>query len=148
MNSREFLMERPQAVHFAHADAKRTPADGWEEGLSLRPSWHVLYALVGAMIVAFAIVVVVAPTEGWRTLAEYLGSGVMLGVIGLWIRANRSALAIADATFDGEGVIPDHAARSAELSHQRPFELDGTNGSRISRSALERGNSGRRLLHG
>ncbi len=66
------------------------------------PAWHVLYGMVAVSILLFVVVEVKSPTGGWRTLTECLATLLIIGVMALWVRANRAALAVADAIpYDG-----------------------------------------------
>ncbi len=62
-----------------------------------KPAWHVLYGMVGVSILLFVVAEVKSPMGGWRTLTEFLATLLIIGVMALWVRANRTALAIADA---------------------------------------------------
>ncbi|MGD0266124.1 MAG: hypothetical protein ABSD47_14385 [Candidatus Methylomirabilota bacterium] len=62
-----------------------------------KPAWHVLYGMVALTILFFVVAEVESPVGGWRTLTECLATLLIIGVMALWVRANRAALAVADA---------------------------------------------------
>jgi hypothetical protein len=62
-----------------------------------KPAWHVLYIAVALTILFFVVAEVESPVGGWRTLSECLATLLIVGVMALWVRANRAALAVADA---------------------------------------------------
>jgi hypothetical protein len=63
-----------------------------------KPAWHVLYIAVALTFLFFVVAEVELPVGGWRILTECLSTGLIIGVMALWVRANRAALARADAT--------------------------------------------------
>ncbi len=60
------------------------------------PKWGVLYALVGVGLALFAVVDILSPPGGWRTLMDCVLSLVVFGTMAAWVRWNRVALAQAD----------------------------------------------------
>jgi len=128
MNGREFSAGRTQMIEFPDAgqvrgkDRSTKGADVTQNGTRLKLAWHTLYALVGVAVLVFVVANMVAPTEGWRTLTEYLGAALILGLMALWVRANRSALAVAGDAADGEEGLCDNAACTGQPSYQQPLE--------------------------
>lgn len=61
-----------------------------------RPKWGVLYALVGVGLALFAVVDILSPPGGWRTLMDCIALVVIFGTMGTWVRLKRVALAQAD----------------------------------------------------
>jgi hypothetical protein len=58
-----------------------------------KPKWWLLYTVLplgAALLVAADLL---APSAGWRMVAEGAAALVILGLTGLWVRANRLALA-------------------------------------------------------
>ena len=59
-----------------------------------KPKWLVLYAVLplgAALLVAADLL---SPSAGWRMVAEGAATLVLLGLMALWVRANRLALAL------------------------------------------------------
>ena len=89
----------------AGAGAK-APSDGRGTAMLNRnrpkPAWHVLYGMVAVSILLFVVADVKMQVGGWRTLTECLATLLTLGVMALWVRANRASLSVADAIpWDG-----------------------------------------------
>jgi hypothetical protein len=59
-----------------------------------KANWRVLYALLPLAVVLLVAADLEASTAGWRRLAELGVSLGFLGVMALWVRANRIALAL------------------------------------------------------
>jgi hypothetical protein len=88
-----------------------------------KPPWHVLYSMVAVSILLFVVADVESPTDGWRILAECLGTGLIIGLMALWVRANRTALAVArDAPHGGE-TLRSYVAYSPLPSSQRQLDF-------------------------
>jgi hypothetical protein len=81
-----------------------------------KPGWHVLYIAVALTILFFVVAEVESPVGGWRILTECLGTGLIIGVMALWVRANRAALALADATQYGGRSLESSVAYSPRQS--------------------------------
>jgi hypothetical protein len=81
-----------------------------------KPAWHVLYGMVAVSILLFVVAEVKSPTGGWRILTECLGTGLIIGVMALWVRANRAALALADSTQYGGRSLESSVAYSPRQS--------------------------------
>ncbi len=77
-----------------------------------KPAWHVLYGMVGVSILLFVVAEVKSPMGGWRTLTECLATLLIIGVMALWVRANRAALAVAHAIPCDGGAQENPAAYS------------------------------------
>jgi hypothetical protein len=77
-----------------------------------KPAWHVLYGMVAVSILLFVVAEVKSPTGGWRTLTECLATLLIIGVMALWVRANRAALAVADAISRDGGAQENPVAYS------------------------------------
>ncbi len=58
-----------------------------------RPKWRLLYALLVVALTLFAVVEVVSPAGAWRTLIQCLAVVVSFGLVAVWARSNRGALA-------------------------------------------------------
>ena len=61
-----------------------------------KPKWWLLYAVLpfgAALLVAADLL---SPSAGWRMVAEGTASLMIIGAMGLWVRANRLALALLD----------------------------------------------------
>ena len=82
----------------------------------LKPAWHVLYVVVAVTMLLFVLADVESPTGGWRMLTECLGTVLIIGVMALWVRANRAALALADATQYGGRSLESSVAYSPRQS--------------------------------
>ena len=70
-----------------------------------KPAWRLFYALLG---IAFALLLVAdlsSPSDGWRAFAEGVVSLALVGVIALWVRANRLALALLKEGGEAKGLI-------------------------------------------
>jgi len=63
-----------------------------------KPAWRVLYVAVALTILLFLVAEVETPAGGWRILMECLGTALIIGVMALWVRANRTPLALAEAS--------------------------------------------------
>jgi hypothetical protein len=61
-----------------------------------KPAWWLLYAVVPLTVLLFMLADLLSPTSGWRSASELLAALVLLWAIGLWLRANRLALILAD----------------------------------------------------
>jgi hypothetical protein len=59
-----------------------------------KPAWWLLYAVVPLTALLFMLADLLSPTSGWRSTSELLAALVVLWAIGLWLRANRVALAL------------------------------------------------------
>jgi len=77
-----------------------------------KPAWHVLYIAVALTILFFLVAEVELPVGGWRTLTECLATLLIIGVMALWVRANRAALAASDDAPYGEGPLRSSEAWS------------------------------------
>jgi len=63
-----------------------------------KPAWRVLYIAVALTILLFVVAEVETPAGGWRILMECLGTVLIIGVMALWVRVNRTPLALAEAS--------------------------------------------------
>jgi len=63
-----------------------------------KPAWRVLYIAVTLAILLFLVAEVETPAGGWRILMECLGTALIIGVMALWVRVNRTPLALAEAS--------------------------------------------------
>ena len=154
MNGCKLLTGRPQVIQFPRSPTGRSKhapsssAVGTKNGVPPKPSWHALYAMAAAVSLILVVAVAAAPTAEWRIMAEYLGSGLVLGVIALWLRANRSALALAEVASGGEETFHSYTICSAELSFQQSFESDeAEDGSQTPRMPMGQEDPNRALLH-
>lgn len=59
-----------------------------------KPNWWRLYALLPLSVVLLVGADLVAPSAGWRMVAEGAAALLILGLMALWVRANRLALAL------------------------------------------------------
>jgi hypothetical protein len=59
-----------------------------------KPNWWRLYALLPLSAVLLVGADLVAPSAGWRMVAEGAAALLILGLMALWVRANRLALAL------------------------------------------------------
>ena len=127
MNGHVLSVNRAQAIRFpdpARARGKSRSTGGaavTQDGIRRKPAWHVLYALVGVAVLFFTVADVAAPANGWRILAECLGTTLILGVMALWVRANRLALALAHDAPNGTETFR-YVAYALRPSSQRPVE--------------------------
>jgi Flp pilus assembly protein TadB len=72
------------------------------DGIHRKPAWHVLYIAVALAILLFVVAEIESPVGGWGILAQCLGTALIIGVMALWVRTNRTALAFAAAVQYGE----------------------------------------------
>ncbi len=70
-----------------------------------KPAWRVLYGTAAVCMLLFLVAEVESPTGGWRILTECLGTVLILGIMALWVHANRTALALVDDALSGEGPL-------------------------------------------
>ncbi len=68
-----------------------TPA---QERTPPRPAWGWLYTVFPLTILLFALADLVPETSGWRIFTETLAVLVIFGALAVWVRSNRSALAV------------------------------------------------------
>ena len=64
-----------------------------------RLAWGRLYAVFPFAVVLLVAAHVSAPSPAWREAAEGLASLLVIGILALWVRANRLAL----ASYDEDG---------------------------------------------
>jgi len=109
MNSHEPFAPDAGVIRFP-GSARARSRDHWHRRNAVtrrrhrsKPAWHVLYGMVAVSILLFVVAEVKSPTGGWRTLTECLATLLIIGVMALWVHANRAVLAVADAIpCDGE----------------------------------------------
>jgi hypothetical protein len=95
-----------------------------------KPKWLLLYAVLplgAALLVAADLL---SPSAGWRTVAEGTAALVTLGLMALWVRANRVALALLDEPDETEAPfrawvayqppVPRRRELVAQASESRP----------------------------
>jgi hypothetical protein len=95
-----------------------------------RPAWWILYALLPLGALLLVGVELAAPSAGWRAFTECLVSLAILGAIGLWLRANRIALALLGPTSAGQEPLrawvaycpPAAAQRTPDLLETKPIQ--------------------------
>ncbi|MFI5339734.1 MAG: hypothetical protein ACHQ7N_07840 [Candidatus Methylomirabilales bacterium] len=103
MKSHEHFAPNAGVIRFPGPAGAGTkdPSDGRGAAMLNRnrpkPAWHVLYIVVAVIVPLFVVAEVKSPTGGWRTLTECLATLLIIGVMALWVRANRAALAVGDA---------------------------------------------------
>ena len=66
-----------------------------------KPAWHILYIGVALTLLLFVVADIESPVGAWRILTEFLATLLIIGVVALWMRVNRLALALTDATRSG-----------------------------------------------
>jgi len=88
-----------------------------------RPAWWMLYALLWLGALLLIGVELAAPSAGWRAFTECLVSLAILGAIGLWLRANRVALALLGPTSAGREPLRAWVAYCPPAAAQRTLDL-------------------------
>ena len=66
------------------------------------PKWWWLYAVLPCSAALLVAADLLAPSAGWRLVAEGTVALVVLGLMALWVRANRLALALLGAAEEAE----------------------------------------------
>jgi hypothetical protein len=61
---------------------------------SPKPGGGLLYALVPLALVLLVAAHLIAPSDGWRQVAEGVASLLIMGAAALWVRMNRLAIAL------------------------------------------------------
>jgi hypothetical protein len=67
-----------------------------------KPKWLLLYAVLPVAVAFLVAADRVAPSAGWRMVAEGTAALVSLGLMACWVRANRLALALLGAPEEAE----------------------------------------------
>ena len=62
-----------------------------------KPKWWLLYAVLPLGAALLVVADLLAPSAGWRMVAEGAAAPISLGLMALWVRANRLALALLGA---------------------------------------------------
>ena len=73
------------------------------ERRSRRPAWWLLYIMIPLTALLFLLADQLSPTSGWRTGSEIVATSIGLFAIALWLRANRTALIMAEYFDRSEG---------------------------------------------
>lgn len=94
---------------------------------NLKPAWWLLYALLSVGAVLLVAADVASPSAGWRAFTECLVSLAILGAIGLWLRANRVALALLGPTSAGREPLRAWVAYCPPPAARRTLDLLETN---------------------
>jgi len=90
-----------------------------------KPAWHVLYIAVALTILFFLVGEVESPVGGWRTLTECLATLLIIGVMALWVRANRAALAVDQTSPRGGEALCGSMVPSPRPSSRRRLDSSG-----------------------
>jgi hypothetical protein len=88
-----------------------------------KPNWWRLYALLPLLTALLVGADLLAPSAGWRTLAECAASLVIIGAIALWVRTNRVALALRDDPSHGGTAVHAWVAYCPPAGFRRRLDL-------------------------
>ena len=86
----------PEVVETARRDESQPEGAAPLGAKRPKPAWWLLYGVVPLTALLFMLADLLSPTSGWRSASEFLAALVVLWAIGLWLRANRIALILAD----------------------------------------------------
>ncbi len=84
-----------------------------------RAAWWALYSLLPFAVAALVAVSRWIPEGAGRVFAQATVSLVILGAVALWVRANRVALALLDASEESEAPFHAWVAYQPPLPHRR-----------------------------
>jgi hypothetical protein len=84
-----------------------------------RPAWWVLYSLLPLAVAALVAVSLWIPAGAGRVFAQATVSFAILGGMALWVRTNRVALALLDASEEAEAPFRAWVACQPPLPHRR-----------------------------
>ncbi len=76
-----------------------------------RPKWGLLYAVLPLTLLLFALADLVPQTSGWRIFTETIAVLVVFGMLGAWVRLNRSALALSQEKPEAPSDTDPHSRR-------------------------------------
>jgi hypothetical protein len=96
---------------------------------SPKPKWWLLYAVLPLGAVLLVAADLVAPSAGWRLVAEGTATLVIIGLMACWVRANRLALALLGAAEEAEQPLRAWVAYTPPVVPRRrggPSESEST----------------------
>jgi hypothetical protein len=88
-----------------------------------KPRWWLLYAVLPLAAVLLVAAERLSPSAGWRMIAEGSASLLIIGLVALWVRANRLALAAAGKPPVGEAPLRVWVAYSPAPAFRRRLEI-------------------------
>jgi hypothetical protein len=90
---------------------------------TLKPKWWLLYAVLPVAAALLIAAERLSPSAGWQMVAEGSASLLVIGLVALWLRANRLALAVAGKPSDGEAPLRVWVAYSPPPALRRRLEI-------------------------
>lgn len=96
-----------------------------------KPAWGVLYAKLGGVVALWIIAMRATSKSGWDRWMDLVFLVLVFGVMWLWVRANRAALAQSDQHLvQGRSRVGQIIA----LPHSEVMPRTGGNGSALSKT--------------